>query len=48
MMRSRRMRWAGHITQMGRREMHISYWWDSQKDDKYVGEWIILKFTLER
>jgi hypothetical protein len=27
MIKSRRMRWAGHIVRMGRRRMHIGYWW---------------------
>jgi hypothetical protein len=31
MIRSRRMRWAGHVTQMGKRGMRIGYWWESQK-----------------
>jgi hypothetical protein len=30
--KSRRMRWAGHIAQMGRIEMHVGYWWGSQKE----------------
>jgi hypothetical protein len=29
--KSRRMRWAWHVAQMGRRGMHIGYWWESQK-----------------
>jgi hypothetical protein len=29
--KSRRMRWAGHVARMGRRGMHIGYWWESQK-----------------
>jgi hypothetical protein len=29
---SRRMRWAGHVARMGRRGMHIEYWWESQKE----------------
>jgi hypothetical protein len=32
MIKSRRMRWAGHIVRMGRRGMHIGYWWGSQKE----------------
>jgi hypothetical protein len=52
MIKSRRMRWAGHVARMGRREMHIGYWWESQKErdhweDKDVGEWTILKWILE-
>jgi hypothetical protein len=38
---------------MGRREMHIGYWWEIQKvrdlwEDLDVGRWIILKWILER
>jgi hypothetical protein len=32
MIKSRRMRWAGHVVRMGRRGMHIGYWWESQKE----------------
>jgi hypothetical protein len=32
MITSRRMRWAGHVALMGRRGMHIGYWWESQKE----------------
>jgi hypothetical protein len=50
--KSRRMRWAGHVARMGRR-MHIGYWWGIQKerdhwDDQDVGAWTILKWTLEK
>jgi hypothetical protein len=27
--KSRRMRWSGHVARMGRRGMHIGYWWES-------------------
>jgi hypothetical protein len=30
--KSRRMRWAGNVARMGRREMHIGFWWESQKE----------------
>jgi hypothetical protein len=23
-----RMRWAGHVTQMGQRQTHTGYWWE--------------------
>jgi hypothetical protein len=32
LIRSRRMRWAGNVAQMGRRGMHAGYWRESQKE----------------
>jgi hypothetical protein len=32
MTKSRRMRWARHVSRMGRKGMHIGYWWESQKE----------------
>jgi hypothetical protein len=51
--KSRRMGWTGHVALMGRRVMHIGYWWESQKEadhweDQHVGGWTILKWILER
>jgi hypothetical protein len=51
--KSRRMRWAGHAARMGRGGMHIGYWWESQKErdhveDQDVDGWTILKWILER
>jgi acyl-CoA hydrolase len=53
MIKSRRMRWAGHVARMGRSSMHIRIWWESQKErdhqeDHGTGMWIILKWILER
>jgi hypothetical protein len=31
-MKSRSMRWTGHVTCMGGRGIHIVFWWESQKD----------------
>jgi hypothetical protein len=31
MIKPRRFRWAGHVALMGRRGIHMGYWWDSQK-----------------
>jgi hypothetical protein len=30
--KSRRMRWAGHVARMGRRKTCIDYWWESQRE----------------
>jgi hypothetical protein len=30
--KSRRMRWSGHVERMGRRRIYIGYWWESQKE----------------
>jgi hypothetical protein len=30
--KSRRMRWAGHVARMGRRGMRIDYWWERQME----------------
>jgi hypothetical protein len=51
--KSRRMRWAGHIARMGEKGMHIRYWWESHKEryhweDQDVCGWTILKWILER
>jgi hypothetical protein len=32
MIKSRRKRRARHVARMGRRGMHIGYWWESQKE----------------
>jgi hypothetical protein len=31
----RRRRWAEHVARIGRKEMHIGYWWGSQKERDY-------------
>jgi hypothetical protein len=30
--KSQWMRWAGHVARMGRRGMHIDYWWERQRE----------------
>jgi hypothetical protein len=30
--KSRRMRWAGHVARMRRRGTLIDYWWESQRE----------------
>jgi hypothetical protein len=27
--KSRRMKWAGHVARIGKRGMHLGYWWES-------------------
>jgi hypothetical protein len=31
------MRWAGHVTHMGRRGMDIEFWWETKKERKPMG-----------
>jgi hypothetical protein len=31
--KSSRMRWAGHVARMGRGEMHVGYWRDSRRKE---------------
>jgi hypothetical protein len=35
--KSRRMRWAGHVARMGRRGTRIDYWWGSQRERDPLG-----------
>jgi hypothetical protein len=32
MINLRRMMYAGHVACVGRREMHIGFWWESKKE----------------
>jgi hypothetical protein len=52
MIKSRRMRWAGHIARMGETRNAYRIWWERQKErdhweDQDVGGWTILKWILE-
>jgi hypothetical protein len=43
--KSRKMRWAGHVARMGRRGMRICYWYESQKErdhwkEQGIGRWV--------
>jgi hypothetical protein len=51
MIKSRKIRWAGHVGQMGG-DMHTGNWWKNQNgrdhlEGQEVGGWIILKWILE-
>jgi hypothetical protein len=53
MIKSRRIRWAGHVARIGRIEIHVGHWWESQKErenqeNQDEGGWAILKLLLER
>jgi hypothetical protein len=53
MIKSRRIRWTGHVARMGEKRNAYRYWWESQKErdhweDRDVGGWTILKWILER
>jgi hypothetical protein len=53
MIKPRRMRWGGYVTSMGRRGMHIGFWWERQKEsDHYedldVDGRVILKYIADR
>jgi hypothetical protein len=30
--KSRRVRWAGHVARMGRRGTRMDYWWENQRE----------------
>jgi hypothetical protein len=35
MIKSRRMKWAGHVARTRRRGMHIGFWWERQKEGNH-------------
>jgi hypothetical protein len=37
MIKSRRMRWAGHVERMGRSGIHIGYQWESRNGIVWIG-----------
>ena len=53
MIKSRRLRWAGHVARMKRGEMYTTFWWENLREgdhfeDPGVDGRIILKWIFER
>jgi hypothetical protein len=51
--KSRRMRWAGHVARMGKREVHMGFWWGDLREGDHLGDTgvdgkIILKCIFEK
>jgi hypothetical protein len=52
--KSRRMRWAGHVARMGRQEVHTGVWWGDLREGDHLGDpgvdgriilkWIFMKW----
>jgi hypothetical protein len=36
------MTWAGHVARMGRKGIHVVYWWEARRKNDIDG-WTILK-----
>jgi hypothetical protein len=36
--KSRRMRWAGHVARRGRTDMHTGFWWRDLREDDHLGD----------
>jgi hypothetical protein len=55
--KSRRLRWAGHVTRTGRGEASTGFWWgnlgekdhwgDSDVDERITFRWIFRKWNVE-
>jgi hypothetical protein len=50
--KSRGMRWAGHVARMGRREVHTGFWWGDLREGDHLGDLgvggrIILKWIFK-
>jgi hypothetical protein len=53
MVKSRNMRWAGHVARMGKGEVFVGFWFGSPKlsdywEDLGVGEKVTFRWTLGR
>jgi hypothetical protein len=36
--KSRRLRWAGHVARMGKREVHTGFWWGDLREGDHLGD----------
>jgi hypothetical protein len=36
--KSRRMRWVGHVARMGKREVHKGFWWGNMSEKHHLGD----------
>jgi len=36
--KSRRMRWTGHVARMGRGEAYTGFWWGNLRDRVHMGD----------
>jgi hypothetical protein len=50
--KSRRMRWAGHVARMGKREVYTGFWWGDLREDDHLGDpgidgRVILKYIFK-
>ena len=53
MIKSRRIRWAGHVASMGRGEAYTGFWWENLRvrhrlGDPGVDGWIILRCIFRK
>jgi hypothetical protein len=51
--KSRRMRWTGHVARMGKRAVHTGFWWGDLREGDHLGDpgidgRIILKWIFKK